>query len=102
MIITKNQKAAFVKSATSRFEENVLKHAQKFFPKQIATLGKDKSLKIIGEGVIRAAQYGLHDQRNVCFFIDLIFGFGIDYDTRLQWANAILTSETLGSEHRGT
>ena len=85
-----------------RFEQRVIGHVRQMFSDQIRTLSVMQIQDVVHNGVDRAFTYGIHDQRNVCFFIDLLFAFGNDYDTRQAWASAILADPAIPDEHSRT
>jgi hypothetical protein len=82
------------------FEKRVAEHVTEILPELTALLGRARVAETVHRGVDHAAKYGLRDERNVCFFIDLVFIFGNDFDKRLQWASGILNAPHIADEHR--
>jgi hypothetical protein len=75
-----------------KFEDWMLAHLRKFFPKQCAALGERPLYELIRHGIERSARYGITTRRDVCKYIDLVIVFGRDFDTdkRSPWAADIL------------
>jgi len=44
-------------------------------------------LAFVGDGIARAARYGIVSERDVCKFFNLVAVFGPDFDTKLSWVN---------------
>jgi hypothetical protein len=86
------QFAVFSQVEVQRFEEWMLVHLKKFFPRECAALGDQKLLEMVRYGIRRAAGYGIKVKRDVCKYIDLMIVFGRDFDTdgRSRWAGEIL------------
>jgi len=92
LTIRKEQMAAFARAETKKFEDRMLIHLNKFFPRQCAGLGEPKLRETIRYGIKRAAAYGVTAERDVNKYIDLMIVFGRDFDTdnRFRWAGEIL------------
>ncbi|HUE24207.1 MAG TPA: hypothetical protein VMQ86_21175 [Bryobacteraceae bacterium] len=75
-----------------KFEEWMLAHLRKFFPKECAAASGARLLEMVQYGIRRAAVYGITAKRDVCKYIDLMIVFGRDFDTdrRSRWAGEIL------------
>jgi hypothetical protein len=92
-----DQVRALSEAANTRFENRMMVHVQKFFPRERSALGEDGTRNLIREGMRQAPQYGFHNEREVCQYIDLMVVWGQDFATneRLPWARALLTDPTL-------
>lgn len=79
--------------AVKDFEDRMVVHLGKFFPKHCEALGETKVREAVHEGIRRAGGYGIVAERDVCKYIDLMFAFdrGFDKDSRYPWAARILT-----------
>jgi hypothetical protein len=90
--IRQAQLAVFSQVEVRKFEEWMLVHLKKFFPKQCALAGEPGLQEMIQYGIQRAAAYRITAKRDVCKYIDLMIVFGRNFDTdrRHQWAGKIL------------
>lgn len=84
------QKVAFRGQALLDYENRVVRHVERCFPEQWATLGDAGVRATIRSGIERAAAHGIVSQRDVCGFIDLMLAFGADFERRCTWAREIL------------
>jgi len=92
LTIRKQQMAAFERAEIKKFEDRMVIHLKKFFPRQCAALGDFKLRETIRYGIKRAAAYGITAEREVYKYTDLMIVLGRDFDTdqRLPWAGEIL------------
>ncbi len=90
--IRQEQVAALGKSSLDDFIERMVVHLNKFFPEQCQALGQEKTQEAVRYGIQRAASYEITAEPDVCKYVDLMFGFGRDFDTdpRYPWAIAAL------------
>jgi hypothetical protein len=90
------QLAVFSHSEVRKFENWMVAHLSKFFPRQCASLGELKVRETVQYGIQRAACYGLTSKRDVCKYIDIMLVLGPDFDTnqRHAWAGEILSWRT--------
>jgi hypothetical protein len=97
LAIRKEQMALFVASEIEKFENRVIAHLRKHFPRKCDALGESKIRRIIQHGIKQAASYDIRAERDVCKYIDLMFAFGrnFDKDTMLLWPAAILNDRTI-------
>lgn len=74
------------------FEARMAAHLESFFEDQCARLGEGGQRSAIRYGLSRARRHGLTREREVCKYIDLMFTFGRDFDTRpdLDWVPEVL------------
>jgi hypothetical protein len=84
--------AVFSQAEIKKFEERVVIHLNKFFPRQCEALGESKLRETIRYGIKRAAGYGITAARDVCKYIDVMVALGRDFDTdkKYPWAGEIL------------
>ncbi|MGH9431409.1 MAG: hypothetical protein ACRD3T_07685 [Terriglobia bacterium] len=87
----------FSEAALKRFEDQVLGHLNKFFPKCCEAMGESKLRENIQYGVKRAAAHRVTNKSDVCKYIDLMIVFGRDFDRSPQqaWAGEILNDKSL-------
>jgi len=88
LIIRKEQKEVLAKAARNSFEERMLVHVNKFFPKHYEALGESNCRELVNHGIKKAATYDIVSERDVCKYIDLMIGFGLEFDKddNLPWA----------------
>jgi hypothetical protein len=94
--IRKEQMEELAKVTVRSFEDGMVEHIKKFFPKFHEVMGEPAVRNAIRYGVDRAEVYGFKAERDVCLYINLMFLLGSDFDTDVQlpWLAAILTDET--------
>jgi hypothetical protein len=97
LTIRQDQAEVFRQNALRKFEDRMITHIGKFFPKEFAALGEAKTRETIQYGIKRAKSYGIVAERDVCKYIDLMVVFGRDFDRdkRLPWARSVLEDPTL-------
>jgi len=98
MRIREEQMEAFSTKARATFENRMVLHLRRFFPQHCEALGEDGIRETIRHGIERARSYAIVAERDVCKYIDLMFGFDRDFDTDegLPWARKILTDDAIG------
>ena len=92
LLIRQAQLNAFAQAERLKFEDWMVAHLTKFFPKQCESAGEAGLRDTIQYGIRRAAAHGITTRRDTCKYIDLMIVFGPDFDTdrRLGWAGKIL------------
>ena len=97
LTIRKEQMAVFAQAEIRKFEDRVVIHLNKFFPRQCEALGDSKLRETIRYGIKRAATYGITAARDVRKYIDAMVALGRDFDTdrRLPWAGEILRARAI-------
>jgi hypothetical protein len=92
LTIRQAQFAVLSQLEVRKFEDWMLVHLKKFFPKQCGALGDTQLRQTVQHGIKRAASYELTARRDVCKYIDLMIVFGRNFDTdrRYRWAGEIL------------
>ncbi|HLJ46228.1 MAG TPA: hypothetical protein VKU01_09490 [Bryobacteraceae bacterium] len=96
MVIRKEQMDAFSEPLKSGFEDRMVAHLNRFFPRQCAVLRPEELRRFIRQGCDGAGRYGIRIERDVCKFIDLMFCLSVDFDRnpRYPWAWQILSEWT--------
>jgi hypothetical protein len=91
--IRQAQLTAFSRAEVEKFENWMVGHLKKFFPRQSHAAGEARLRETIQHGIRRAAAYGITTRRDVSKYIDLALVLGPDFDTgpRSRWASQILT-----------
>ncbi len=84
------QIAAIQPAVLDSFDARVAEHLQQFFPEQCQVLGTEGLKEAIEFGIQRASAYEIVLERDVCVFLDLMFTFGVNFDSEVPWAAAIL------------
>ncbi|MBN2592658.1 MAG: hypothetical protein JXA81_04050 [Sedimentisphaerales bacterium] len=95
--IRKEQNDELAKVALKRFEDDMVIHIKKYFPKYYEIMGEPTVRKVIQYSIEKAETYGFTTERDVCLYINLVFLLGSNFDTDLQipWAAATLKDETI-------
>ena len=70
------------------FEKRLINHFFHFYKRECNELGLDQVHSIIKYGIEKAEKYGYSTQRDIGFFISLmfLFGSGFNDDPQLPWA----------------
>src|SRR5438045_8647207 len=86
------QMSIFSQLEVQKFEEWLLLHLKKFFPRQYKASSERQLRQTIQYGIKRAEAYDVKTRRDVCKYIDLMIVFGRDFDIddRYPWAREIL------------
>lgn len=97
--IRKEQSDSFSVVMRRKFNNRMVLHIQECFPEHYEKLREDNTRELVDIGVDKAATYDIVSERDVCKFIDLMLGFGVDFDENPEypWASDILNDETLNS-----
>jgi len=100
--IRKEQNKELAKVALKRFEDSMVEHVKKFFTKFYEISGESIVRSTIQLAVTRAEAYGFISERDVCYYINLMFllGSNFDNDPQLPWVGAILNDKAIN--HPGT
>ncbi len=93
LTIRKEQIQAFSRVAMKEFEKDMLQHLEQFFPDECATLGGKALREYIQNAIVRAKEYGLTSERDLCKYLNLTMVYGRDFDTdpELEWMRDFLT-----------
>jgi hypothetical protein len=93
--LRKAQLEAFSEPQLKEFEEFMVGHLRKWFPRECKALREEETRRRIRQGVTRAEEYAIVGRRDVCKFIDLMFALGpkFDDDAARPWARRILDDE---------
>lgn len=91
--IRQEQVDAFRQAALQQFEDQMVKHLERFSPQHCKVAGEPAVRQVIRLGIEQARQYGFTNRGPVRFYIELMFMFGSYFDTDPQypWGQAVLT-----------
>ena len=97
LVIRETQMAAFEQAAIHNFENRMIEHLEKFFPKHCQLLGTEQVRKVIRLGLKQGERYDFVSERNVHLYVGLMFMLGshFDQDPQLPWAANILADENI-------
>jgi len=95
--IRKEQHDELGKISLKRFEDSMVEHIKKFFPKYYEIHGEPIIRDVIQYAIERSNTYDFTTERDVCLYINLVFllGSNFDKDIQLPWASVILRDETI-------
>lgn len=95
--IRKEQNDELAKVALKRFEDSMVEHIKKFFPRYYEVYGESLIRGVIKYAIDRAKTHGFRSERDVCLYINLalLLGSNFDEDSQLPWTAAILKDETI-------
>src|SRR3954453_19441492 len=84
------------------FIRRMTPHLHRLFADKCRAIGDPGISKAVEIGVASAAKYGIVDGPDVCRSIDLMFVFGVhfDSDTRFPWAATLLNNHSIVSSHQ--
>jgi len=90
VILRKEQMALFNALPRLLFEKRLIRHFFRFYERECKDLGEDQVHLVIKYGIEKAEKYGYSSQRDIGFFISLmfLFGSGFDNDPQLPWAKS--------------
>jgi hypothetical protein len=86
--------AAFSEAASKSFEERMLAHLRRFFPKRCAALGEGAARELVRDGIAAARSYSVVAERDVARYLDVAMALesGADLAAEHAWAREILGS----------
>ncbi len=87
-------------AAAASFDVRAAEHLMQYFPEQCQQLGWSGLQQAIEYGISRAAGHGFVLESNVCVFLDLLFTFGLEFDTQVPWAAEILGDSGLDESQK--
>ncbi|MCU0727305.1 MAG: hypothetical protein MUE73_16220 [Planctomycetes bacterium] len=95
--IRNEQKKALAAGSRKDFEDRMVAHIRKFFPKHYEQLKEENTRLLVDHEIERAKTYGIVAERDVCKYIDLSLVFGPDFDAdgKQPWATEILTDKRI-------
>lgn len=73
-----------------KFEDWMVAHMRKFFPRQSAANPEQQLRDMVRYGIRRAKEHGISKRRDVAKYVDLMLLFGRDFDIDKRWAGDIL------------
>ena len=89
LMIRSEQLDVFAQHERHKFEDWLMAHVTRFFPRESIALGGESQMRdLIHYGVERSATYGITTKRDVCKYVDLmmVLGRNFDADGRFSWA----------------
>jgi hypothetical protein len=97
LTLTPKHMQVFSAAAMESFEDRVLAHLNKCFPKQCKGQSETELRETIRYGIKRAAKYGVIAERDVCKYIDFMMALGRDFDRdpKFPWAASILNNQAI-------
>jgi hypothetical protein len=97
--VRNEQMQAFEQEALKRFEDGMVEHIKKNFPKPMELAGLQAVRETIRLGIDKSRAYSLETEHEMCLYIDLtiMLGAGFDTDPQLPWANITLNDEAVSS-----
>ena len=97
VIIRREQMALFDRLPRLLFEKRLIRHFFRFYERECKDLGVDQVHLVIKNGIEKAEKCGYSSQRDIGFFISLmfLFGSGFDNDPQLPWAKSGLLDESV-------
>ena len=102
MYIRKQQKTDLAAYMWQHFEDRMVEHLNKFFPRKTAKMGEAEVRTAIKAGGVKATDYFIERECDVARFIDLKFAIHMDFDTHeeLPWVPEILTDHSQTGEKK--
>lgn len=92
LTIRNEQMLAFSAALQRQFELGTLAHLRKRFPEPREDRTDEQLLTMIGQGISKAARYGIVSQLDVTRFIEYMVLYGPEFDSQVAWAREILHS----------
>ncbi len=91
LTIRGEQLRVFELRRSTDFEDRLMEHCRRFFPRASNALGGRLRIAI-RETLARASTYGFTDERDLCKYLNLVFTFGREFDESplIDWAQPIL------------
>jgi hypothetical protein len=88
LVIRQEQMAVFSKLAFSQFEQRMVDHILRFFPRQCGFIGERQVKRAVQFGIQRARSRGYQSCRGMCLYLSLAFLLGsfFDEDPQYPWA----------------
>lgn len=87
LLIRDAQMRAFSTAMRERFVSECLAYAEAKFPDKVVAMGRPDARVLVRRAIDRAKDYGIDKPPEVRRFIDLVFRFGSDFDTRPDLAS---------------
>jgi hypothetical protein len=97
LTVRKAQVEALVQVPAAEFAATVVSYLHRFFPEDCAALRLPELRGLVEQGISRAVGYGIASRADVCAFVGVMFTFGPAFDSRLEWARAILEDPKISS-----
>ena len=88
MTIRPEQMGVFAQIERQKFQDWIVDHLRRFFPKQCAAAGEQGLRRIVLDGIERAAGHGIKSRSGVCKYIDLMVLLGREFETDQRFPHA--------------
>ena len=97
MKIRKEQMEAFSEAGAQHFEDHMVEYLWEYFPGQCEVLTEDVVRTVIRHGMERAGNHEIETERDLSYYITLMFLLGshFDEDPQVPWAADMLADENL-------
>lgn len=95
--IRKEQMEAFKSDILRKFEDGMAVHLRSQFPEQTKQMKEPELRELVHKGILRAREYEVMFEPDVCRFLECIMVYGIDFDTapKTAWAGKILRDKKM-------
>jgi hypothetical protein len=81
------------------WEQRIIARLRVEYPEQLASIGAEEAVAIVGGGVARAATHGITAELDVERYISLLFSCSQSFDTS-SWAKSVLEDDTIPPEYK--
>lgn len=93
LTIRPEQLDAFSQVERRKFEDWMVAHLTRFFPREATAMGGESRVRdLIRHGIGRSAAYGITAKRDVCKYLDLMMLLGRDFDADDLFGSALKQS----------
>lgn len=100
LTIRNEQLHAFSAQLLERFVRAEARRLREVHQGHLDEMAVEELRSMVNRGIARAARYDCVLKEDISAFLDLTVILGEDFDTRLPWANAILTNGLLDGSAR--
>ena len=97
LTIRRAQLASADQAAEEDFARRAVAHLGEFFPEKLAQAGEARALEFVRRILLRAREYDIVSEQDVCLFLDVAVVFGWNFDRSCTWARRILTEPGYGT-----
>ena len=94
MLINNSQLSALSSARRIAFENEVIERMRQLWPEDAARMGAELFEGFVRDGIAIAEQFDIFGDREICRFLNIRFGAGLDfpYGRPHRWASGILKS----------
>ncbi|MBI1745323.1 MAG: hypothetical protein HYR55_01895 [Acidobacteria bacterium] len=102
LVITKEQMEVLSTHQRDQFVDKLAAYIKTSHEATYKKLGEEQVRELIRCGISAAARYGIDAQPDVAGYIDLMFQFGRDFESKtdMAWALSILEERTASAQSR--